>query len=289
MMLSIDHFVFSVSSLEAIKTPIRRLGFTLAPQAEHPFGTANICLFLSRNVYIEFLSLHDEALYQRALQEGLPFVRDIEGWRQRNGDEGFSGLAFASHDAAADKARFETLGISAGQIGEFSREFSLPDGTTDRASFRTAHTCLPDLSEIICFTCQRVRVPVVDRSQLESHANGVQGLKKIIIAAPQPLKLRENLTSLLGAPPSLAVPDALGFRLPNAELIILTPAALFEAYGLEITIQTPRLIGLILSVHSLPAFEKHLAAKDISYHKREGVILHYPFAAGQIFWGFSQS
>jgi len=288
-MLAIDHFVFPVPSLEGIKAPMQRLGFTLAPQAEHPFGTANICLFLASNVYIEFLSLNDEALYAQAMKDDVPFIRDVGSWRKRNGYEGFAGLAFASQDAYADQTRFENLGISAGRIGEFSREFALPDGTTDIASFRTAHTHLPSMTEILCFTCQRVRVPTVDRRQVESHNNGVEGLKKIIIAAPKPLELRQTLTKLLDGPPSLAVPDALGFKLPNVELVALSPDALMQAYGLNIKTQVPRLVGLIFSCQSLSAFEKHLASQNVSHHKRQDMILHHLFDNDQIFWGFSQS
>jgi len=288
-MLQIDHFVFPVPSLDGIKSSMQQLGFTLAPKAEHPFGTANICLFLGGNVYIEFLSRNDSGLYERAVADGTPFIRDVEGWRQRNGDEGFSGLAFASQDAHADAARFENANISAGRIGEFSREFALPDGSTDIASFRTAHTYLPDLPEIICFTCQRVKVPLVDRTQLENHTNGVHGIEKIIIAAPEPLKLRQDLTKLLDTPPSLAVPDALGFRLPNIELVALSPAALIEAYGITIETATPRLVGLVFSCQSLSVLEKHLVSHNISHHKRQDMIVHHIFNDSPIFWGFSPS
>jgi len=285
-MRAIDHFIFPVASLEAIKVPMQRLGFSLAPKAEHPFGTANICLFFKDNVYIEFLALNDRQTYERALQEDYPFIRDVDGWRRRNGDEGFSGLAFASHDGHADQKCFEKLGISGHKMGEFSREFSLPDGSTDIASFRTVHTFLPALPEIICFTCQRVKVPQIDRSQLESHDNGVQGVKKIIIVAPQPLILRESLTKLLGKPPSLAVPDALGFTLPNVELIALTPDGVRESYGIDIEATTPRLVGLILAVSSLENLAQHFDGNDITYQKHENTILYHPLKDKQIFWGF---
>jgi len=274
--LAIDHFVFPVRSLETIKTHMERLGFTLAPQAQHPFGTTNICLFLKGDVYIEFLAVHDACIYQRAKEDGLPFIRDIDRWRQSKGDEGFAGLAFASNDAAADQSRFEAMGISAGKIGEFSRDFSLPDGTTDTASFRTAHTSLPAMAEIICFTCQRVKVPVVDRSLLESHENTVQGVKKIIIAAPQPLDLRNCLTKLFDCPPTLAIPDALGFTLPNVELLALSPPALLSAYGVDSKTSTPQLAGLILTLPSLSLMEEYFAQNQLTCYKHNITLEHLP-------------
>jgi len=324
-MLAIDHFIFPVASLDTIKTQMEQLGFTLAPRAEHPFGTANICLFLKGNVYIEFLALHDEAVYARALKEDYPFIRDVDGWRQRNGDEGFSGLAFSSKDGHADHARFEGMGISGRRIGEFSRQFSLPDGSTDIASFRTAHTNLTDMPEIVCFTCQRVKVPKVDRSSLESHANGVQRAKKIIIAAPEPLILRSSLTKLLDGAPSLAVPDALAFALPNIELIVLTPAAIMEAFGVKVDVTTPRLVGLEMTTSSLSqlehfqqkwtpvlretkcvknkelerstepsevktALEQQFSKSNLSFNlSHPDMLLHRPFSGKDIFWVFSQS
>jgi len=285
-MLAIDHFVFPVASLGAIKARMESLRFTLAPRAEHPFGTANICLFLPGNVYIEFLAMHDEKIYAQSLKNDYPFISDMDGWRQRNGEEGFSGLAFASQDGHADHARFTSLGIAGNQIGEFSREFALADGTSDIASFRTVHANLPEMAEIICFTCQRVRAPQVDRSRLESHDNGVQGIKKIIIAAPNPLDLRAPLTKLLDGPPSLAVPDALGFSLPNVELVALTPRAMREAYDIEVKTAVPRLVGLMLEVSSLSDLEKQFDNNSISYHKHGSTLLHHPFSDEQIFWGF---
>jgi len=285
-MLAIDHFIFPVASLESTKAQMERLGFTLAPRAEHPFGTANICLFLKGDVYIEFLALNDKRVYDRALEKDYPFIRDVDGWRQRNGEEGFSGLAFASKDGHADHARFQTLGIAGEQIGEFSREFALPDGSTDIASFRTVHTSLPVMQEIVCFTCQRVKVPQVDRSSLEQHENGVGCAKKIIIAAPEPLALRESLTKLLDSPPSLAVPDALGFSLPNIELVALTPSLIHQTYAVEIKTTVPCLVGLILAVQSLSALEKQFADNAIPCHKQGEMILHHPLSGQSIFWGF---
>jgi len=287
-MLAIDHFVFPVASLDDIKAHMERLGFTLAPRAEHPFGTANICLFLKGDVYIEFLGMHDEEIYARALKNDYPFISDMDDWRKRNGDEGFSGLAFASKDGHADHARFEAAGIVGKQIGEFSREFSLPDGTTDIASFRTVHTNLPLMPEIVCFTCQRVKVPAVDRTQLEKHANATQGVQKIIIVAPEPLALRSSLTKLLDAPSSLAVPDALGFTLPNIELVALTPAGVMEAYGVDVKVTSPRLVGLILTLPSLAGIEEYFSTNSIAYHKKDDVILHHPFKREEIFWGFKE-
>jgi len=285
-MLAIDHFVFPVASLDRIKNHMEQMGFTLAPRAEHPFGTANICLFLAGNIYLEFLSLHDEEIYARSLKKDYPFIRDMESWRQRNGEEGFSGLAFASQDGHGDQARFEKLGISGGVIGEFSRPFSLPDGTTDIASFRTVHTHLPTMEEIICFTCQRLRVPLVDRRQLEYHKNNVHSLRKIIIAAPEPLALRQDLIKLLDGPPSLAVPDALGFTLPNIELVALTPAAIAESYGINIATNVPRLVGLIWEVQSLSTLEKQFDNNGVSYYKKRQMIVHHPLVKSQVFWGF---
>jgi len=287
--LALDHCIFPVASLEEIKGLMQSLGFTLAPRAEHPFGTANICLFLPDTFYIEFLGVHDQSLYARALQDNQPFIRDIDGWYQRNGHAGFAGLAFTSQDGYADLARFKAAGIAREPIGEFSRLFTLADGTTDMASFRTVHTHLPIMPEIFCFTCQHVRVPQGDRAAFGQHVNGVYGGKKIIIGAPEPLRLRPSLTKLLDSPPSLAVPDVLGFTLPNIELIVLTPAALMEAYGIEIKLSTPRLIGLVLVTNSLEKLAQQWAENNITHHKHGTTFIHPLFEGGEVFLGFETS
>ncbi|NKC02735.1 VOC family protein [Ochrobactrum haematophilum] len=43
---SVDHLVLPVEQLDEARARLSLLGFTVAPNAQHPFGTANVCSFL---------------------------------------------------------------------------------------------------------------------------------------------------------------------------------------------------------------------------------------------------
>jgi hypothetical protein len=54
----IDHLVLCVRSLEAAHETYTRLGFTLTPPAQHPWGTANRLVQLQGN-FLELLAIAD--------------------------------------------------------------------------------------------------------------------------------------------------------------------------------------------------------------------------------------
>ena len=68
----------------------------------------------------------------------IAFVARDQAFRFRNGDEGFSALAFGSDDAAADDRAFREAGISGGTPLEFARTFTGPSGERAEAAFHLA-------------------------------------------------------------------------------------------------------------------------------------------------------
>ena len=53
----IDHLVLPVSDLGVARDRLTALGFTVAKDARHPFGTENCCVFLSDGSYLEPLGI----------------------------------------------------------------------------------------------------------------------------------------------------------------------------------------------------------------------------------------
>jgi hypothetical protein len=124
----IDHLVLPVSELGVARERLTQLGFTVAKDARHPFGTENCCVFLSDGSYLEPLGIANREECEEAARKGNVFVARDQAYRFRRGLEGFSGIAMASGDAWDDDQRYTNAGISGGEVLEFSRDMLLPDG-----------------------------------------------------------------------------------------------------------------------------------------------------------------
>ena len=88
----IDHLVLPVTTLALARSRLTGLGFTVAPDARHPFGTGNCCVFFENRTYFEPITILDRAAADIAAAEGVFFVRRIKRFTERQG-EGFAMLA----------------------------------------------------------------------------------------------------------------------------------------------------------------------------------------------------
>ncbi|HET7413662.1 MAG TPA: VOC family protein, partial [Pararhizobium sp.] len=176
----IDHCVLSTADLGVARARLAQLGFAVAPEARHPFGTKNACVFFADGTYLEPLAVAEREACEAAARAGNVFVARDQAFRFRNGDDGFSALAFATGDAAADDEAFRRAGISAGPPLSFARPFQAPSGETTEAGFRLAFAADLRAPDALFFTCERVNALPVDRSALESHGNGVTGISEIV-------------------------------------------------------------------------------------------------------------
>ena len=127
-MRDLDHFVMPVSSLAVARARLMALGFTVAPDARHPFGTENCCVFFEDGTFIEPLAIGDAALVKAAVEAGNAFVQNDARARAANID-GFSQLVIRSDDAEADDYDYKAENISGGPLLNFGRTFTRPDGT----------------------------------------------------------------------------------------------------------------------------------------------------------------
>ncbi len=187
---ALDHLVLPTHDLKVARRRLEQLGFTVAPEAKHPFGTENACVYLADGTYLEPLAVYSGDKQNEAICAGNVFVARDWAYRYRRGEEGFSGVAFRTDDAEADHARMRANGVSAGDVLEFSRDFVAADGKKDKASFRLAFASDPRAPDFFLFTCQRLNAPMVDRSALQTHLNGVTRIKAVVLSAPDRERLR---------------------------------------------------------------------------------------------------
>lgn len=281
MTLPLDHLVLPAADLGVARARLGALGFTVAPNGIHPFGTTNCCVYLKGGTFLEPLAIGDRSVADAAARDGNVFVARDRAFRNHLGDEGFSALVFGTTDAEADDRRFHNSSISAGNMLEFSRPFVDAQGKADTASFRLAFAAEAASPDIFFFACERVNAPKIDRSALEKHANGVSGLGGVVAVAVGQSEHSDFLQQLTGA--EAIGDDASGFAIDagNGTILVVDAEAAKSRYGIAAPAGNGlQLAAVIFGVADLAVAEKLFKANAISYERRDDRIL-VPPAAGQ--------
>jgi glyoxalase-like protein len=277
----LDHVVLPAASLGVARARLTALGFTVAPDGRHPFGTANCCVYLSDGTFLEPLAVDDAAEASASARAGNVFTARDAAYRRNVGNDGFSALVLASGDADADQSGFVKARLSAGNMLEFSRPFVDAAGASDTASFRLAFAADPRVDDIFLFTCQRLNAPKVDRSALQNHANGAARITQITIAANKPSDLVDLLTTGAGTAKADAGASRVAIDLPNAAIVAMTPAAIDAELGVAVgAAPSPRLVAIQFGVADLSAAEACFKSAGITYVRRKNRLV-VPPAAGQ--------
>jgi catechol 2,3-dioxygenase-like lactoylglutathione lyase family enzyme len=277
----LDHLVMPVTDIATARARLTALGFTVAADARHPFGTENACVFFSDGAYLEPLGIASEPECRQTAAAGNQFTARNNAFRLRNGPEGLSAIVLGSTDAVADDAAFRAKGISGGDILEFSRVMKLPDGTEITPTFRLAFAADPASPDFHGITCQRINVPAVDRSALERHPNSVTGIRTVILAAPDPAGSEAFLSALVGGQASVAEGRGLTLATANSQIDVVDAEGTRDFPLLEFD-DAPGLRGrmILFSVVDLTVTETHLAAHGIAFSKHNQT-LFVPHQQGQ--------
>ncbi len=279
---SVDHLVLPVAEVEVARARYEALGFTVAPTGVHPFGTENCCVFFADGTFLEPLGIaHRETCEAKALK-GHTFVRNDQSYRFRRGVEGFSHMVLKSGDARADHKAFQKRGISGGKMVKFGRSFATPDGQKGRVSFHLAFAADPRSPDADFFTCQVLDPPKVDRSALQAHANGVVGLRKILMSETNPTDFQYFFQDYLNQREMEADSFGMSFAADNCEITVLTPDGLRAFYGIEASGTERGLLfeAAVLDVRDISVLTRHFDAQGVAYSQHRGTIV-VPPATGQ--------
>lgn len=267
---ALDHLVLPTASLDVARKRLSALGFTVAPDGIHPFGTANCCVYLADGTFLEPLALRDEAAASAAIADGNVFVARDRMFRAARGEEGLSAIVLASDDADADHAAFVGSGISGGDMLFFSRESRDAAGNAGTASFRLAFAVDPATEDAFLFSCQRVNVPSIDRSALQCHANGALAISTVIAGGDS-----ASLINLLARAVGESVKGANGVPLSNA-----TVRAANDTDPFPVKESGATLSAIVFAVENFDRTKEALAASGIDY-TTDAARLVVPPAAGQ--------
>lgn len=279
---SIDHLVLPVQALGIATKRLKALGFTVAPEALHPFGTQNACVFFTDGTYLEPLAIADPAKYNASADTGNVFTGRDRALRQRDGQEGFSALVARTGDAFGDHDRFAISGLSAGDVFEFSRPVRMPDGSQGEAAFRLAFAASGAAADFFLFSCQRLQALPGDRTALERHANGVLGLGEIVLLSGGEERAARLIETVFGGEGVISPDGDTVFTTGNAR-IRLTGKPAFGGHDLNVRETSGgglRGAGIIFLSHDLAVTEAVLAANGVSCAKAGGRLV-VPAAPGQ--------
>jgi len=281
----LDHLVLPVADLDEAQRRYRALGFTVAPVGVHPFGTTNCCIYFEDGTFIEPLAIADPEVAAKAIEQGNGFVSGDRDYRDRVGDEGFSAIVLGSSDAKADHKRFSDADISGGKPLDFSRDVVDKTGKTGTAAFRLAFARDLQSPAPFFFTCQRVKTPKVDRAALQHHRNRVSGIRRVVLAAPEPRAHSAFLEAFFDAP--TGIPDVaagLSFKLPNAAIEVATreniDRILEPEQSLRDSVEGLLPVAIAFGVSEIEALASLFNADGITYVAHDNALV-VPPAKGQ--------
>lgn len=227
----LDHLVLPVTTLMLARSRLTGLGFTVAPDARHPFGTGNCCVYLADRSYLEPITILDRNAADTAASEGLLFVKRLKRFTERQG-EGFAMVAVRSDDAEADAIRFAAAGLGSGPVFRFARPATLPDGSEGEIGIALAYADDPSAPDATLFACQRIAAEALFQPAYLEHPNGATGLGAAVAVAHEP----EVFDRFVAVTAGSREPDE-GMRkkteLPSGPVGVLTPAAFRDRYGVQ--------------------------------------------------------
>ena len=219
-MRQIDHLVLPVTTLTLARSRLAALGFTVAPDARHPFGTGNCCVFFANRTYLEPITVVDRAAADIAAAQGTVFVRRVKRFTERQG-EGMAMVALKSGDAEADGAAFDQAGFGGEPTFRFARPAAQPDGSSAEIGVVLAFAQDDSAPDAGFFACQHLDPERLYRPELLDHPNGCAGIGAVAAVAEAP----EAFAGFVGA----AVGSAEDGEAPAR---LLSPEAFRERYGL---------------------------------------------------------
>lgn len=273
-MRPLDHLVIPVTDLRIARSRLTRLGFTVADDARHPFGTENACVFLADKTYLEPLAIGSPADTDAAVRAGNQFVARDRAFRFRNGDEGLSAIVMGTPDADGDHAAFRAAGLSAGDPLSFSRVMKFPDGTEIEPSFKLSFAADLRAPDFFAFTCERVNMPPADRSALERHENGVTGIAKVVLSESEPAAFAGYLRAVTGGDVAGEGNGRLGVSTSNVAIEVVDPATLQNEFGVPRSSERGlRGEAVVFKVADLAATERLLAANGVRHLRSAGMVL----------------
>jgi len=261
---ALDHLVLAVNDLEAAREAYARMGFTLTPPAQHPWGTANSLVQLQGN-FLELLAIADQAKIPAPEPGRFSFGAFNQTFLKRR--EGLSMLVFQSTDARRDQAEFKARGVETYEPFDFSRQAKLPDGSTKTVAFSLAFATEPRMPEAAFFTCQQHAPEFFWKPEYQRHANGARAVVEVVMLGNDPGGLVEFFGKLVEPAAVTRSEGALRVGLGEGALRVLDATRLaqrFPGIRLRDVLRKPHFVGYSIAVDDLGVTEGVLKSNGVA-------------------------
>ena len=232
-MRPIDHLVLPVTTLTIARSRLTRLGFTVAPDAQHPFGSGNCCVFFKNRTYLEPITIVDRAAADIAAAKGNVFIKRLKRFSERRRAEGFAMLALKSKNAESDRAAFEAAGLHPGDLFAFKRTATLPDGSKREIGVKVALAGDPQAPEAALFACEHLSPDALYKPEYLDHPNGALGVVAVAAVAENPADFHILLSAAAGQRELRTTSFGVEAIVDGQAIAVLTPAGFRARYGVE--------------------------------------------------------
>jgi hypothetical protein len=264
-MKGIDHLVLCGRDQQVMRDSFTALGFTLTPEARHPFGTGNSLIQLE-GCFLELLSVfepdkipeHEEGRFSFAA-----FNRDFLDHR-----EGLSMLVLDSTDARADVAAFRAAGLRTYEPFDFSRKARLPDGQEVTVGFSLAFTTDPKLPNMAFFTSQQHAPEHFWKPDYQRHPNRALSVLEVTLVADKPEEHAAFLSAFSGFPAG-PVKGGITVRTTRGNISCVTPERFGESFARKAPDLSdgPRFGGFTIGVRRMARLEECISDSGLKLHK----------------------
>lgn len=278
----VDHVVLPVSALGIARSRMKALGFSVAEDAQHPFGTENCCIYFADGTYLEPLGIAQRETCEATARKGNTFTARDQAYRFRHPQDGFSAIAFTADDAKSDHKKFVRNGISAGRTLSFKRKIADGKGATEELSFVTAFAGDLRSPDLFYLACERKNTPDIDLAKLQRHKNGVKSIREIVLSEANPSDFQYLLQEVIGQRNQNSNSFGIELRSANVNISVLSPIGMRAWFGAEVIQRERGLAGraIVLGVRNLDKTRGYFDDKNIKYHETAGRIVVDP-APGQ--------
>lgn len=291
--LGIDHPLIMVRDLNAAIELFKTLGFAMAPQSRHPWGTSTCIAIMDRSL-IELVSIYDESLLDEFPAGDFRFGRYVQ--KQLNEREGISLLALHSANAEKDAIDVISRGVECQGTIKFGRDVKRPDGTPDRTATTLKILATSDLPRLSNFICEQHRPDLIYVPEWSNHANGALSYNQVTIMASegdQP-RVRDRLVGLYGEEALFTLDDGFGARTGNGSFVVTDRAGVEKRYGdlpAELAAETePSCVAIHIKVSDIARVVAILSASTHEFRLVDGEVrLIGAKKFGNVFVNFTQS
>ena len=247
---NLDHLVLPVPDLDSAREQFSKLGFNVAPDARHKFGSENACIFFKDGTFLEPLAIGHRETVESAIVKGNTFLRRDFGFRFRQGDDGFSCVVVGDQDPRELRKSFKKAGYETGKLVTVRR----PGVKVDIAFILDERA--PDFS---LFACERPDGPPKFDAKLIKHNNTAKGITNVTLFEPVPSDFQYYLQTAIGQREVRSHSFGMEMKFNNANLNVLNEDGMSEYYGCK---EIPQARGLRALAYDIEV-KSLSAAKDI--------------------------